>query len=50
MESIETKGGEGENMHEMVLTLSWQRSLSYRNQTIDLQSMDWFLHDRGLRY
>ena len=27
--------------------LSWQRSLSYKNQTTDLQSksMDWFLHD-----
>ena len=30
------------------LTLSWRRSLSYRNQSIDLQSksMDWFLYDR----
>ena len=30
------------------LTLSWQRSLSYRNQSIDLpcKSMDWFLYDR----
>ena len=27
-------------------------SLSYRNQSIDLQSesMDWFLHDRDLRH
>ena len=34
------------------LTLSWRRSLSYRNQSIDLQSksVDWFLHERGLRY
>ena len=34
------------------LTLSWRRSLSYRNQSIDLQSksMDWFLYDNGLRY
>ena len=28
------------------LTLSWRRSLSYRNQSIDL---DWFLYDNGLR-
>ena len=35
-----------------VLTLSWRRSLSYRNQSIDLQSksMDWFLYDHGLRH
>ena len=34
------------------LTLSWRRSLSYRNQSIDLfcKSMDWFLYDRDLRY
>ena len=34
------------------LTLSWQRSLSYRNQPIDLhsKSMDWFLNDRNLRH
>ena len=34
------------------LTLSWQSSLSYRNQFTDLQSksMDWFLYDRGLRH
>ena len=34
------------------LTLSWRRSLSYRNQFIDLQnkSMDWFLYDIGLRH
>ena len=32
------------------LTLSWRRSLSYRNQPIDLKSksMDWFLYDNGL--
>ena len=32
------------------LTLSWRRSLSYRNRSIDLQikSMDWFLYDRNL--
>ena len=33
------------------LTLSWQRPLSYRNQTIDLllrKSVDWFLYDNGL--
>ena len=34
------------------LTISWWRSLSYRNQSIDLlyKSMDWFLYDRDLRY
>ena len=34
------------------LTLSWRRSVSYRNQSIDLQSklMDWFLYDRDLRH
>ena len=33
------------------LTLSWWRSISYRNQPIDLQSkfMDWFLYDREPR-
>ena len=32
--------------------LSWRRSLSYRNQSIDLlcKSMDWFLYDNGLRH
>ena len=34
------------------LILSWRRPLSYRNQSIDLlrKSMDWFLHDNGLRH
>ena len=34
------------------LSLSWRRSLSYRNQSIDLlsKSMDWFLHHRDLRH
>ena len=34
------------------LSLSYRRSLSYRNQTIDFQSksMDWFLYDRRRRY
>ena len=34
------------------LTLSWRRSLSYRNQSIDLQSksMDWILYNRVLGY
>ena len=34
------------------LTLSWRRPLSYRNQSIDLQSksMAWFLYDNGLRH
>ena len=36
----------------MLLTLSWRRSLSYRNQCIDLQSksVDWLLYDRYLRH
>ena len=35
-----------------VLTLSWRRSLSYRNQSIDLQSksLGWFLYDRDFRH
>ena len=34
------------------LTLSWRRPLSYRNQSIDLQSksMDWFLYDNDFRH
>ena len=34
------------------LTLSCRRSLSYRNQSIDLlrKSMDWFLYDNGLHH
>ena len=34
----------------LILTLSWWRPLSYRNQSIDLQSksMDWFLYDNNL--
>ena len=34
------------------LTLSCQRPLSYRNQSIDFlrKSMDWFLYDNGLRH
>ena len=34
-----------------VLTLSRRKSLSYRNESIDLlrKSMDWFLYDNGLR-
>ena len=34
------------------LTLSWLRSLSCRNQSIDLicKSIDWFLCDRGLHH
>ena len=33
-------------------TLSWWRSLSYRNQSLDLLciSIDWFLYDRDLRH
>ena len=35
-----------------LLTLSWWRPISYRNQSIDLQSksVDWFLYDRDLRH
>ena len=35
-----------------VLNLSWQRSLLYRNQLIDLQnkSMHWLLYDKNLRH
>ena len=34
----------------VILTLSWRRSQSYRNQSIDLlcKSMDWFLYDGEL--
>ena len=36
----------------LIITFSWQRSPSYRNQSIDLQikSIDWFLYDRNLRH
>ena len=36
----------------LLLTLSWRRPLSYKNQSIDLfcKSMDWFLYDNGLRH
>ena len=35
-----------------ILTLSCRRPLSYRNQSIDLQSksVEWFLYDNGLRH
>ena len=35
-----------------LLILSWRRSLSYRNEFINLlcKSMDWFLYDRDLRH
>ena len=38
--------------NEFLLTLSWRRLLSYRNQSIDLQtkSMDWFLYDNSFRH
>ena len=37
---------------EQILALSWRRPLSYRNQSINLQSksMDWFLYDNGFRH
>ena len=34
---------------KLILPLSWRRSLSYRNQSIDLQSK-WFLYDRILHH
>ena len=36
--------------HVSLLTLSWRRPISYKNQSIDLRSksMDWFLYDNGL--
>ena len=36
----------------LILTVSWQRPLSYRNQSIDLhsKSMDWIPYDKDLRY
>ena len=42
-------GGTGDRCR---LTLSRQRPISYRNQSIDLQSesMDWFLYDIDLRH
>ena len=38
--------------HRISLTLSRRRSISCRNQPIDLQgkSLDWFLYDFGLRH
>ena len=34
------------------LTLSWRRPLSYRNESLDLQSksVDWFLYDNDLHH
>ena len=36
----------------ILLTLSWRRPLSFRNQSIHLlrKSMEWFLYDNGLRH
>ena len=41
-----------QSVWKLRLTLSWQRPLSYRNQSIDLlrKSMDWFLYDNGLSH
>ena len=36
-----------------IINLSWRGPLSYRNQSIDLQSkseQDWFLYDNSLRH
>ena len=40
------------SFQDFCLTLSWRGPLSYRNQSIDLQSrsMDWFLYDNGFRH
>ena len=37
---------------KLLLTLSWRRLLSYRNQSIDFlcKSMDWFLYDNDLHH
>ena len=35
--------------HKEALTLSWRKSLWYRNQSIGFQ-MDWFLYDMDLRH
>ena len=37
---------------EQILALSWRGPLSYRNQSINLQSksMEWFLYDNGFRH
>ena len=39
-------------LYNQSLTISWRRSLSYKNQSIDLvsKSMDLFLYDRNLRH
>ena len=36
----------------LILSISWRRFLSYRNQSTDFfcESMDWFLYDRNLRH
>ena len=41
-----------QKVYTRCLTLSWRRSLSYRNQSIHFQikSMDWLLYDRDLRH
>ena len=40
------------NLPGLLLTLSWRRSLTYRNQSVDSQSksVDWILYDRDLRH
>ena len=50
-EKVSTKYYEAFDLF-MAVTLSWRRSASYRNQSIDLlgKSMDWFLYDRSLRH
>ena len=45
-------GGEIFHFYFPTLTLSWRRSLSYRNTSIDLpfRLVDWFLYDRDFRH
>ena len=53
-EKLRTRGNSlfGHFSVVFTLTLSWCRSLSYRNQSINLQkkSMSWFLYDGQLRH
>ena len=54
--NVVRRGGHGEAKIKRYtfkkLTLSWQRSVSYRNQLTDFpcESVDWFLYDRVLHH
>ena len=57
MRNILKTGYQADFVPDFVLVISninffMMRSLSYKNQSIDLQrkSMDWFLYDRDLRH